>query len=555
MNLWANMTKIQKQLRRNIYLFLAACLMLILSLSTVEPASAHGERLHLPFDLPACTARVMVCELPSTTVTPPSEATSAPLNERHCLDGAGVPKSCFDIGPFQYMPQNLALVKGGGGAAQKLNAIGETPCVNGEAVAADATFPCSNIDLLAFMPLDEMGGGNGNDIWGWTAPNGGGEYVIMGRRNGTSFVNISDPLNPVYLGDLPTEDGITSSWRDMKVYSNHAFIVVDDSTQVTRSHGMQVFDLTQLLTAATNTATLPISFTATTVYDEIYGAHNIAINEGSGFAYILGSRHAADNAMKCGGGLHMVDITTPSAPTFAGCFADDGYTHDAQCVIYDGPDSTYQGREICFNSNEDSLTIVDVTVKNNPVQISKAYYLNFCEDGSEVNCNNNGGFLPAFYTHQGWLTEDHAYFVQDDELDEIGFEINTSTYMWNVQALDNPEYIGDYRSTIESIDHNLYIRDRYIYEANYRSGLRILDAENIAAASLTEVAYFDTYPDSDGLNYDGAWSSYPFFESGVVPVSTIGEGLFLLRPTLSRAPGTIVPPDAVMNIYMPVIRQ
>ena len=535
-------------------LFVLCLILFLLSLSTVESASAHGERLHLPFDLPACTARMMVCEVPSTTFAPLSEAaaldpvvTSTQLGERHCLDGAGVPKSCFDIGPFEYMPQNLAVVKGSSSVAKELNAIGETACVNGEAVANESTFPCSNVDLLAFMPLADIGGGFGNDIWGWTDPVGGGEYVVMGRRNGTSFVDISDPINPVYLGDLPTEDGITSSWRDVKVYNNHAFIVVDDSQSRARTHGMQIFDLTQLPAAAATTATLPRAFTATTVYTEIYGAHNVAINEASGFAYIVGSRHAADDSMKCRGGLHMVDVTTPSAPTFAGCVAEDGYTHDTQCVIYDGPDAAYQGSEICFNSNEDSLTIVDVTAKDNPVQIAKAYYLNFCEDGQDENCNSNNGAFPSFYTHQGWLTEDHAYFVQDDELDELGFGSNTVTYMWNLEDLDNPQYIGNYTSDIESIDHNLYIRDQYIYQANYVSGLRILDATNIAAASLSEVAYFDTYPDSDGISYDGAWSSYPFFESGVVPVSTIGEGLFLLRPTLSPAP--------VLDIftYMPIV--
>ena len=38
-----------------------------------------------------------------------------------------------------------------------------TNCVSGMA----GGYPCSNIDLMAFMPLDQIGGGNGNDIWGW----------------------------------------------------------------------------------------------------------------------------------------------------------------------------------------------------------------------------------------------------------------------------------------------------------------------------------------------------------------------------------------------------
>ena len=70
----------------------------------------------------------------------------------------------------------------------------------------------------------------------------------------------------------------------------------------------------------------------------------------------------------------MVSIQDPLNPTAAGCFSADGYTHDAQCVTYTGPDADHQGKEICLNSNEDTLTIVDVTIKATPVQLSRTAY-------------------------------------------------------------------------------------------------------------------------------------------------------------------------------------
>ena len=79
-----------------------------------------------------------------------------------------------------------------------------------------------------------------NDIWGWTDPQTNREYAIVGMSNGTSFVDISNPENPSYLGRLPTQTS-NSTWRDIKVYQNHAFIVSEAS-----GHGMQVFDLTEL---------------------------------------------------------------------------------------------------------------------------------------------------------------------------------------------------------------------------------------------------------------------------------------------------------------------
>ncbi len=374
----------------------------------------------------------------------------------------------------------------------------------GAAVCIDGTadiYPCDRVDLLAFMPLSTIGGGSGNDVWGWTDPTNGNEYAIMGRSNGTAFVDISDPVNPVYLGDLPTHSA-SSSWRDIKVYQDHAFIVSD----LNGAHGMQVFDLDALR----DIASPPVTFGESAHYDQFGSAHNIAINEESGFAYVVGG--------DCSGGLHMIDLGVPDAPQFAGCFSADGYTHDAQCVNYTGPDPDHQGKEICFNSNEDTLTIVDTTDKASPVMLSRT------------------GYSGSAYAHQGWLTDDHSYFLLDDELDESNFGHNTRTYVWDVRDLDAPAVIGSSTGNLPAIDHNQYVHDGYTYQANYTSGLRILSLDDVASGNLTEVAFFDTYPASDAIGFSGAWSVYPYFDSGTVVVSGIDEGLFVLRPVLCDAP-------------------
>ena len=195
----------------------------------------------------------------------------------------------------------------------------------------------------------------------------------MTLTSGTVFVEITDPTSPIYIGMLPTHTEC-STWFDAKVYDEYVFIVSEAD-----NHGMQVFDLTQLLN--TDPATRPIVFTETAHYDQFGYAHNIVINEASGFAYAVGTATYA-------GGLHIININDPLNPTFAGSYGDDGYTHDAQCVTYDGPDVDYTGREICFCYNENSVTLVDVTEKSSPIEISRTQY-----QGSK-------------YTHQGWLTED-----------------------------------------------------------------------------------------------------------------------------------------------------
>ena len=384
-------------------------------------------------------------------------------------------------------------------------AVSNAACVDGMA----GPFPCSNVDLKAFMPLADIGGtssnSKANDIWGWTDPTNGREYAIIGRVFGTSFVDITDATAPVYLGELPTHGAFGSSWRDVKVYNDHAFIVSE-----AQSHGMQVFDLTQLR----GRSGPPVTFAETAHYNRMASAHNIAINEDSGYAYIVG----ASGKNSCSGGLHMVDIRDPASPSFAGCFSADGYTHDTQCVIYDGPDVARRGREICFNSNEDTVTIVDVTNKSAPVQLSRTSYAGF------------------EYTHQGWLTDDQRYFLLDDELDEQRQGHGTRTRVFDMTDLSAPAFVGHFDSTASAIDHNQYVLGNRVYQANYRAGLRILDLTDMTTGTggqvgLQEVGFFDVYPDNDAAEFNGAWSTYPYFASGNVIISGIEQGLFVVQPT------------------------
>ena len=339
--------------------------------------------------------------------------------------------------------------------------------------------------------LSQMSAGDGNDSWGWTDPTNGKEYALVGLDNGTAFIDISDPVNVVYLGKLPTHTS-PSIWRDIKVYNNYAFIVSEAG-----GHGMQVFDLTRLR----NVANPPETFTEDAHYNAFGSAHNIVINEETGFAYAVGTG-------TYNGGAHFINITNPLSPTPAGGYAGSGYTHDAQVIIYDGPDADYQGQEIYVGSNENQVVIVNVTNKNNPQLISTINY------GS------------VDYTHQSWLTEDRSFLLIGDELDENAFGFNTRTIVANVADLDNPFYFFQYFGNIASIDHNGYVKgDRY-YLANYSGGMRVIDISNIANQQMTEIGYFDTFPANDNVNFNGTWNVYPYFASGNIVIS--GEGGFTL---------------------------
>jgi choice-of-anchor B domain-containing protein len=375
-----------------------------------------------------------------------------------------------------------------------------------------ALFTCQEVDLLSFTPLAAMGAERGvktNDVWGWTDPETGQEIAIVGMTDQTAFLDVTNPSLPVFLGKLPMTPGANGAdWRDMKVYDDHVFIVADGSGP----HGMQGFDLTRLRGLDGSD---PQTFEMDALYDAVASAHNIVINETTGYGYIVG---ANGGGQTCGGGLHMINLQDPLNPTFVGCFQDTstgrqrtGYSHDAQCVNYHGPDEDYVGREICFGSNETALSIADVTDKENPVAVSMASYPNVA------------------YSHQGWVDEGHEYFYMNDELDETGGNVaSTRTLVWDIRDLDDPVLVNEYMADNRSSDHNLYVLGDVMYQSNYESGLRILDISDRENPEL--VGYFDTMPwGDDSPGFEGSWSNYPYFASGIVIVTSIREGLFVVR--------------------------
>ena len=399
-------------------------------------------------------------------------------------------------------------------------AMRDLPCTNGMA----GPFPCDGIDLLSFIPAKEFNGAGQSDLWGWTDPETGDEYVLMGKTNGVAFFRITDPVNPVYVGELPNPAVDQRIWHDMKVYKNHAFIVSESEP-----HGMTVFDLTRL-----RGVTEPKTWDHDAFYRLHSAAHNIAINTDTGYAYIVGGNQGIVGPDHCLSGLHMVDISTPKEPSFAGCYLEEGgpgtaartlgpeaeavspaaYVHDAECVVYKGPDTEHTGREVCFNAAENKIVIADVTDKLAPKTLGFTDYPN------------------VTYAHQGSLTPDHRFLLVNDELDEEAHGTNTRTIVLDVSDLDNPKLHFEHFHPVGAIDHNNYVHEGRVYQSNYTSGLRVLSTGAIDDPDdprLEPLAFFDSYPAHTDPTFNGTWSNYPYFESGTIPISGIDEGLFLLR--------------------------
>ncbi len=373
--------------------------------------------------------------------------------------------------------------------------MAQTLCEDGYA----GEYPCQNVDLLAHVAPETIGGASTNEVWGWTDPLDGTEYALLGMSTGVGFFDLSTPTQPIYLGRLPSHTS-NSLWRTLRTYQNYLFVGSEAS-----GHGLQVFDLTLLR----NVINPPLVFAETAHYNQFGKCHSLVIDENSGYLFACGTNTYS-------GGLHVVNIQNPLAPVIAGGYDGSGYTHEAMVQLYNGPDEDYIGRTIafCFNGSAPTLFIVaDVTNPSDITLISSSAYPN-----------------PA-YCHQGCLTPDGGYLLMDDELDEQNFALAaTRTLIWDMHDLDAPIFMGVHNGSTAAIDHNQYILGNLNYQSNYTAGLQILDVTNIADTTLKQVAYFDHYPLSNSATFDSEWMNYPYFHSGVIPLTDIYNGLFIVQP-------------------------
>ena len=386
-----------------------------------------------------------------------------------------------------------ALVVVSSGAAKAQAAPTQAKCKNGKA----GDYFCKNIDLVGYVDAATMSGAGVADVWGWVDPESKREFAILGTESGVQFIDVTEPSEPVHMGRLPVKaPGNAAIWQEIEILNDHAYIVCDLDPC-----GLQIFDLKRLVGPE---AALPV-WRPDVVYP-VGTTHSIDANPETNHIFLNGGLVVV-------GTPYILDVSQPLAPTPVGIMADDGYTHDSLCRNYKGPDKPRKGHEICFNFNEDTVTIYDVTA--NPMQperLARETYEN------------------ASYTHSGALTKDHRTLITTDEIDEQNYGIRSTLYIWDVSKLTKPKLIGTWVAQSGSIDHNVYQEEDALYHANYVNGFRILDLKNAHKAKLQEVAYFDTVPLLDTPSYGGAWAAYPYLPSGNMLVGSMESGLFIVRP-------------------------
>ncbi len=317
-----------------------------------------------------------------------------------------------------------------------------------------------------------------NDVWGYES--NAREYAIFGSQLGVEIfdiTNANDTLEKCFSFLFSA-----SQWKDVKTWSHYAYVTSESAP------GLLIIDLQNLPDSNLN-----YKFYSGNQYN-IQTAHNIYIDE-KGYAYLFGS-----NALPEKNGFLVLDLSDPWNPSEVGVFNEPYYFHDGMVR-----DDTLWGSAM----RNGALICIDVSDKQNMNTLGL------------INTPSNG-------THHNWISDDDKYVFTADE---VSGAFITS---YNVEDPENMFEVDRYRIFPDSMitPHNLFVKDDYIFTSYYEAGVVIIDAKN--PHNLIKVGHYDTYPDADGMFFNGCWGVYPYLGSENIIATDRKHGLFILEAELKR---------------------
>ncbi len=323
-----------------------------------------------------------------------------------------------------------------------------------------------------------------SDIWGYT-DSLGREYALVCLRGGVAIENITDPTSPQRVAII---EGPASTWRDAKTFGQFAYLINESAG------GLQVINLKSLPNAPDSTDSY---FWTPTLPDLglLSTCHNIYIDEATGYGFLAGCN--INN-----GGIILLDLfTDPGNPIFVNAAAPV-YAHD----VYTRGDFIYSS-----DIFDGAFAIQDMSNKDSIFTVSSQT-------------------TPFLFTHNAWLSDDSNIIFTTDERN------NAPVGAYDISDRTNIKFLDEFRPLTSLneglIPHNVHVKNDFLITSYYTEGVIITDANK--PDNLIEVGNYDTFSGNNG-SFNGVWGAFPFFESGTIIASDIGNGLFVFKPTYTRA--------------------
>lgn len=269
--------------------------------------------------------------------------------------------------------------------------------------------------------------------------------------------------------------GATVSNRDIFVYNGYMYAVCDNGYS-----SLQVIDLNFL----------PDSVHV--VYDSdllIQRAHSVFVDSSRAKLYVCGPKSTFNGDRP----MDIFSLNDPSNPVYLGSFTYVNYVHDA----FVRNDTAW------LNCGDEGLYVVDFSNVAFPVIL---------------------GSLDVYpdlgYNHSGWLSENGLRYVFTDENPGKRIKWCDVSDLNDIQVLS----LFNSGSGSQTVAHNPFLMNNYIYVSHYYDGLQIFDAIN--DYDIVRVGWYDTHEQDE--NYlSGAWGIYVFKNSGKILLSDRQNGLYL----------------------------
>ncbi len=326
-----------------------------------------------------------------------------------------------------------------------------------------------------------------NEVWGYV-DGVGKEYAILGSPEQLSFIDVSNPTNPVLKQEFIGTG--RSIWRDMKSYQNFIYSV-HDNNNTSDDEGLWIFDMSAL----PNGNVIDLGF-----FETDFGrAHNIFIDEPNARLYIAGSNTQ-------GAGLIVYSLANPANPSLIAnvslATGMGGYVHDL--FVRDNIAYCNSG-----SGSDGGMFAINMTIPTMP------QYLADVETGG--------------YNHSSWMTDDNNYVVYATETSNVPLylvdvtDVNNGNII-NVSTMKEPLLAPEHTNNIA---HNPLIKGDYCYVSYYEDGIQVWDISDPENPFLE--AYYDMIANTNYNGTTGVWGVYPFLPSGHILASDVNTGLYILK--------------------------
>ncbi|MEY4594544.1 MAG: hypothetical protein RIQ47_954 [Bacteroidota bacterium] len=369
------------------------------------------------------------------------------------------------------------------------------------ALTSNAQYAFQNISLLGrfddpTVVAEPALGIRYQSCWGWTDPNNGREYGVIGSTAGTYIVEVTNATNPVVRDYVPGRSQ-ARIWHEYKTYGKYLYMISDGG-----GNSLQIADLSYLPDS------VHLVYDSTGIFDS---GHTLYVDGNKLYVASVSSPGASFSSM------NVYSLANPELPQLLARLDTDfpviGSVHD----MYVTNDTVYA------SCGYDGLYVFRFDTATNQ----------FTQLSSLVVYPDQG------YNHSSFLDRSHTVLYMLDEIPS-----GAAVKVVDVNDIYNPTVVDTFYSNPGATAHNPYVLNDELFIAYYQDGVQAYDISNPQAPVRN--GYFDTHYQNPpgtypGTPYQGCWATYTDLPSGHLLASDMQLGLFVLD--ISQVMSTGTPPE------------